>query len=75
MTLKQDHALRKYQHTVLLICNSCVWATSFLDGDNPIQACPICTKNLESIPITDTETYRLRLDGNGISIEFWNTKH
>ena len=50
-------------------------AASFLDGDNPIQACPICTKNLESIPITDTETYRLRLDGNGISIEFWNTKH
>ncbi len=77
MTIRQDqtsHTIRKYHHAKFLICNSCLWCASWLDGDNSIQRCPTCTsEKLELIPITETE-YRMNMDVSGISIEFWNLK-
>jgi len=67
--------VRKYQDATFLICNSCLWCASWLDGDNSIQRCPTCTsEKLELIPIGETEAYRMNIDGNGVSMEFWNLK-
>jgi hypothetical protein len=38
-----------------------------------IDDCPKCRDSkLEFIPISETEGYRLNLDRNGLSMEFWN---
>ena len=76
MTSRQDqasHIIRKYHHARFLICNSCLWCASWLDGDNSIQICPTCrSEKLELTPISETEAYRMNIDGGGISMEFWN---
>ncbi len=76
MTSRQDqksHMIREYHHAKFLICNSCLWCASWLDDDNSIQRCPTCTsEKLELIPIAETEAYRMDMDGNGVSMEFWN---
>ena len=52
-----------------MICNPCLW----LDGDISIQICTTCRSGkLEFIPIAQTEAYRVGIDANGVSIEFWN---
>jgi hypothetical protein len=39
------------------------------------RKCPTCTsERVELIPIAETEVYRMNIDGNGFSIEFWNEK-
>lgn len=78
MTIRQDqisHIIRKYHHAEFLICNSCLWCASWLDNDNSIQRCPICaSEKLESIPVAETEAYRMNMNVGNISIEFWNIK-
>jgi hypothetical protein len=76
MTIRQDqtsHIIREYHHAKFLICNSCLWCASWLDGVNSILICPSCTsEKLELMPLTGTEAYRLDINCNGISMEFWN---
>jgi hypothetical protein len=67
--------IKNYHDAKLFICNSCLWCASLLDADNSFQKCPTCTsEKLELIPIAETEVYRMNIDGNGISLEFWNEK-
>ena len=76
MTSRQDqasHIIRKYHHARFLICKSCLWCASWLAEDNSIQICPTCrSEKLELTPISETEAYRMNIDGGGISMEFWN---
>ena len=70
-----SETIRNYHDAKFLICNSCLWCASWLDGDNCFQRCPTCTsEKLELIPIAETEAYHMNMDGNGVSMEFWNLK-
>ena len=70
-----SRVVREYHHAKFLICNSCLWCSSWLGGDNSIQICPTCrSEKLESIPIAETEAYNMNIDGGGISMQFWNLK-
>ena len=75
---QRSETIRNYHDAKLLICNACLWCASWLDGDNyneRCQRCPTCrSEKLELIPIAETEAYRMNIDGNGISMEFWNLK-
>jgi len=76
-TIKQHQKttiIRKYRDAQFLICNSCFWCASYLDGDfYKIEYCPTCGDNrLEFIPISQTESYSLNFDRSGLSMEFWN---
>jgi hypothetical protein len=70
-----SYTIRKYHHAKFLICNSCLWCASWLNGVNYIQRCPTCTsEKLELIPIGETEGYRINIDASSVSMEFWNLK-
>jgi peptide subunit release factor 1 (eRF1) len=61
-----------------VICNNCFWAASLLkDSYGPnFQVCPICGKReLEVIPVSDYEYYKMNIDNRrGIDIEFVKEK-
>jgi hypothetical protein len=46
------------------LCNSCFWCASCLDSSKRIVTkCPCCNNGrLESMPISDKESYRFRRD-------------
>ena len=71
---QKSDMIRRYENANLLICNSCFWCASYLAGDlDYFQRCPTCSNNkIEYIPIFQTESYRLNIDRNGLSMEFWN---
>ena len=72
---QSSEIIRKNHDAKFLVCNSCLWCASWLAGDNYFERCPTCTsERLELIPIAETEAYRMNIDGNGFSIEFWNEK-
>jgi hypothetical protein len=73
---QRSEIIRNYHDAKFLICNSCFWCASWLAGDNYFQTCPTCTsENLEPIPIGETEAYHMNIDGNGVSMEFWNLRN
>ena len=71
---QKTNTIRRYLDAQFLICNSCFWCASYLAGDfYRIENCPTCRDNrLEFIPISQTESYKLNFDRNGLSMEFWN---
>ena len=68
------NTIRRYLDAQFLICNSCFWCASYLSSHSAsIENCPTCNNNnIEFIPISQTEGYKLNIDGNGLSVEFWN---
>jgi len=71
---QRSNSIRKYHECKFWICNSCLWCASYLSGeDNSSEKCPTCDSDrMDLIPICETETYRLEMDGSGICMEFWN---
>ncbi|HKX82503.1 MAG TPA: hypothetical protein VJL54_09640 [Nitrososphaera sp.] len=59
----------------LVICNSCLWATSLLRGSHGFQKCPICGNEiLDTIPVGDYEAYTLEIKNKNVEIEFKKEK-
>jgi hypothetical protein len=55
-----------------MICNSCFWCASKLLPYYQAD-CPACDSDkTESIPISDTEAFGVKIDQYGVSMEFWN---
>ena len=72
---QKSESIKNYYDAKFLICNSCLWCASWLIDDYFIQSCPTCrSEKLELTPITRTEGYHIKMDGNGVSMEFWNLK-
>ena len=76
-TVKQHQktkTIRKYQDAQFLICNSCFWCASNLAGNlNHVENCPACRSHkMDIIPISEKEAYMVYMNGNNISMEFWN---
>lgn len=65
-----DFSMRK--KVQFLICDSCFWCASILDGGMTAGVCPICKSSmLESIPIAAGESYRFdRNLERGVVLEF-----
>lgn len=78
VTPRQDQkseTIRNYHDARFLICNSCLWCASWLIDDYFIHSCPTCrSEKLELIPIARTEAYHIKMNGNGVSMEFFNLK-
>ena len=69
---QKSNTIRKYSQGDFMTCNSCFWCASNLSGYSP-TVCPACGSNkMELIPISKRESFRLNIDGAGVSIEFWN---
>jgi hypothetical protein len=53
-----EHAESKY----FLICKSCFWCATYLNGNKMIINCPACYDDglLDSIPILDNEVYKIK---------------
>lgn len=46
-----------------LICKSCFWCATYLDGSKMITKCPACYNDdglLDSLPIIDNEVYKIK---------------
>jgi hypothetical protein len=46
-----------------LICKSCFWCATCLDGSKMITKCPVCYNDdglLDSLPIIDNEVYKIK---------------
>ena len=57
----------------LLICANCSWSASLLLGSNGFNKCPNCdSKNIEVVPVNDSESYNVRLKGKTFEIDFQN---
>jgi hypothetical protein len=60
-----------------LICRSCFWCASNINKmGNVLEACPSCKDvNVESVPISFEETYKLDYDTKrGVTLEFAGTR-
>jgi len=71
---QKTNTIRRYLDAQFLICNSCFWCASYLSGHSAcVENCPTCkNNNIEFIPISQTEGYKLNIDSRGLSMEFWN---
>jgi hypothetical protein len=70
---QKSSIVRKYRQADFMICNSCFWCASNLSLYSPVK-CPTCDSDkMELIPISETEAYGLNIDGNGVTMEFWNS--
>jgi hypothetical protein len=60
------------QRTQFLICESCFWCASILEGGRPVGRCPRCKSSmLEFIPIATGESYRLDYGAkSGVTVKF-----
>jgi hypothetical protein len=71
---QKSNTIRKYHHAKFLICNSCLRCASYLSSYDA-QNCPSCNSDkVELIPISETEAYRLHMDRDNVSMEFWNLR-
>ena len=71
---QKTNTIRRYHDAEFLICNSCLWCASYF-SHNPhyVENCPACRSDrMETMPISQSESYKGNMDGSNISIEFWN---
>jgi hypothetical protein len=71
MTLQESCTQYRTRPATFVMCQSCFWCASFLQ-DRPFRACPLCSgRALDSIPISERETYSLKIWHNcNVEIDF-----
>lgn len=75
MTLQEPFSQYRTRPAIFVMCHSCFWCASFLQGRS-FQACPLCGGTaLDSIPISERETYRLKISHNcNVEIDFYSRR-
>ena len=69
-----SNRIREYHNAQFIICNTCLWYASYLAyNDDNIADCPACASNkIELLPISEKKAYRIGIERDAISMEFWN---
>jgi hypothetical protein len=70
---QKPSAIRKYRIVDFMLCNNCLWCASNISAYYPPR-CPICkVDKIELIPISDSEAFGIKIESNGVAMEFWNS--
>lgn len=70
---QQQGSVRRFHDAAFLICNSCFWCASILSKNTDYEICPNCNGvKLESTLLTEKEAYRISMENENLSVEFWN---
>jgi hypothetical protein len=70
-TIRKGNAGRIAKHVRFMLCGSCYWCASYLDGRG-VETCPACMSDrVESIPVTGNEMYVFECDEKrGVTVDF-----
>ena len=69
---QQIGTVRRFHDAAFLICNSCFWCASVLSNKAYYEICPNCNGvKLESTMLTEKEAYRISMENEYLSVEFW----
>lgn len=66
--------IRKYRLVDFMLCNNCFWCASNISINYYQSRCPTCnSEKIELIPISESEAYGIKIECNGVELEFWNS--
>jgi hypothetical protein len=70
---QESSMIRKYPIVDFMLCGKCFWCASILSAYYPSR-CPTCRSDkIELIPISKSEEFGIKIEYNGVSLEFWNS--
>jgi hypothetical protein len=69
-----DNHVKLTKDRYFLICNSCLWCSSYFKDQIGFAQCPLCYGKIECMPIGDDENYRFDYSHpKGVELKFSNT--
>lgn len=71
-TEERNGTISTFKQPHFLLCGSCYWCASYLNLRGTLEICPSCMNSkVESMPISDKETYAYRYNAiRGVTLEF-----